>query len=134
VFPPFPFLRNATQIVQMPEWHLPSPRCWTVCRVGDRFGVLQHLCREPPHGGARTKARASRAAQLILSAADFTRANRARREMKRLREELRDQRPVAVHVDEERVVALQRVQRDEFDLASRARESLGELALLMDRE
>src|SRR5262245_8436801 len=51
-----------------------------------------------------------------------------------LSEEARDQRPVAVHVDEERVVALERVQLDELDFTPRGTESLRELALLIDRE
>src|SRR5690606_34316790 len=49
-------------------------------------------------------------------------------------EEPRDQRTVIVHVDEERIVPLQRAQLDELDLTPPPRESLGELALLIDRE
>src|SRR5262245_24416048 len=49
-------------------------------------------------------------------------------------EELREQRPIVVHVDEERVVALQRVQLDELDVTARRLEPFGELALLIDRK
>ena len=51
-----------------------------------------------------------------------------------LAEEARDQRAVAIHVDEERVVPLQRVELVELDLAARRLEPLGQLALLVDRE
>src|SRR5262245_32544478 len=64
----------------------------------------------------------------------YVRSKRELPERLELREELREQRPVVVHVDEERVVALQRVQLDELDLAVRRFEPFRELALLIDRE
>src|SRR5690606_19966571 len=60
--------------------------------------------------------------------------SKGRRILARAFEELRDERPVVVHVDEEGVVALQRAQLDELDLAPRCLEPLGKLALLMNRE